>query len=360
MNEVGPEINEGETDTGVALSTDKQIRLLATEFDGTLYGSSVTPEQYELFAVQLKQLRDRGAIWIVCSGRSRRLFQPPYRTFSSYDLRPEFAVLSNQLVYRAIGDRLIFDLWLTSRAFLRGLWCRISLPYELRRIAKLVNNHFPHVRALRVRAHRLDIMVSDDSVAHDVAAFMREETIDEPLIQVDEDRNVVEARISSLDKVVAVAEVQIARGISPQETLVIGAGLHDRSLMNESVGTLTGCPANATTRALRHVSQAGGHIARTPLLGGAAECIAAHLSGEILSTPPGGAFGAHPSLSTIKEQVRQHAVSGQGRKLEMAVIVAAVGVGLLVLASFGLLPFSRIIMKPFYWIMRVLGDALAH
>jgi hypothetical protein len=24
------------------------------------------------------------------------------------------------------------------------------------------------------------------------------------------------------------------------------------------------------------------------------------------------------------------------------------------------LPFSRIIMKPFYWIMRALGDALAH
>ena len=293
---------------------------------------------------------------MLCSGRTRQLFRQPYNTFVVYDLRPDFAVLANRNVYRTVGDRLVIDPWLSMRVILRSAQCRISLPRELKRIAKLVAGHFPHVRALHVRSQRLEIMVSDDTVAHDVAAFIREETINEPLILVDEDRAIIEAGISNLHKVLAVSEVQRALSIAPRETLVIGAGTHDGSLMNESVGHFAGCPANATPRTLRHVSRTQGHIARTACLAGAAECIQAHLTGEILSSPPSGSFDAQPSLSTLKERVHQHGVSDRSRVLEVGVLFVAGAISLLVLASFGLLPFSGVIMKPFSWAMGALGD----
>jgi len=150
-------------------------------------------------------------------------------------------------------------------------------------------------------------------------------------------------------KGLAVSELASHIGISPREILTIGNGYNDLSMLNENVAFSTGCPLNSEPEVIERVHRIGGHISREESIVGTIDVIKAYISRKIDSSLPDGWIENAAEQSAISHYKRR---SSQSRRrhhrpcFNIWLFLLTAYTVLAVFASYGFVPFSRIIMLP--------------
>jgi len=194
----------------------------------------------------------------------------------------------------------------------------------------------------------------DSTQSASVAAdLLRERVRDYKHLRVFEYAREVDVRPVPHTKGLAVSELARRLGIGIENILAIGNGHNDISMLESDVARFTGCPANSEAEVIEVVHKSGGHIASKRSLSGVMEILDAYMTDSVRSDLPDkwkDSLQRHNPESM--ESLRDDGKSGNiaGFWLSIAVVYAV----LVVFASFGLLPFSGIVMKPFIWLVSLI------
>jgi hydroxymethylpyrimidine pyrophosphatase-like HAD family hydrolase len=331
-----------------------EIRLLATDLDGTVAEHSSREPLYDEFASQIRALKEEhDARWAIFSGRSRRRVLRLLAPLRDLGINPDFLVLRYAYVYRFTPLGYIPCLFWNMAI----LWQLIREPLAARR---MINEwyesavfRFPRMYTLIRSQYRLRLRFDVEQDAMDAAESLRELIAPFRHMRVFRAGVEVEAMPVPYIKGLVLNEMQRRLGIDPCHVLAIGNGRNDLSMVDPSVSGRCGCPANSDSRIVQAVHEAGGHLARHRSLAGVVEIIQAHRSGVICSDLPPEWKVPRKEMS-IPERLWSH--EQRRRKVyRIAALVVVLYMILVAFASFDLIPFSGWIMKPYELLISLLA-----
>jgi hydroxymethylpyrimidine pyrophosphatase-like HAD family hydrolase len=343
--------------------TTPDIRLIATDLDGTLIGNASELPLFSVFRDRMDELRERnGTLWAACSGRTMASFRAFFGPMRQMGVRPDYIVVSHAYIYSltSMGYRphvlwslqVKFHIWQNLRRVRRALdeWRRM-----LRAIAS-------GVRTVKRDRYRMMVRFDSEASAIQAADVIREKARAYLGVQVFQTTNVVDVVVVPFTKGLAVAELARHLRLRPAHVLTMGNGQNDLSMLEPGVAAHTGCPANSDPEVVEAVHKHGGHISKSETLAGVLDIVAATTAGRVCSELPAG-WGQVPrstTLATIRPRSQKHRRPGQGRGLWL--FLAVTYVVLVVFATYGLLPRSvgGVIVKPFHLGLRAVEKLLIH
>ena len=248
------------------------IRLLSTDFDGTLIGHEPDARTAVSLSSALQDLRGRGAVWAVNTGR-QLWFALEGLEHARLPHDPEFVLSSEKDIYRRVGegDWEAFGEWnahterrtvdLLARAAhvleaIREMSCRdknIEILYENGRVAGL--------------------MTADTGTMDRIVQKIRSLASDVPDFSFN--RNMVWMRFThrEIHKGSALAELARLLGIPREEVLAIGDHHNDIPMLDGNAAAMVACPANAVGEVKDVVTAAGGYVSAFPWGEGVADAI---------------------------------------------------------------------------------------
>ncbi len=333
------------------------LKLLATDLDGTLIGRANELPLYLHFREVLGELRRaHGTVWAACTGRSMGSFRHFFHPMRVMDILPDYVIVNHAHLYRRTAwgwywphlrwcVHIEWRMWrmrLRTRGFLR------SLSRELRGGSHGVR------RVLRDEG-RFRLRFESPESAAAAAGLARVRVRDWPNLGVEQALNEIEVHTIPHTKGLAVQELAGHLGLVPAQVLTVGDGLNDLSMLDPRVAAHMGCPANAAWAVKLAVQRGGGHVASEPTLGGVLEVLAAVREGrpraELPEIPAGVETGA------LGRRRRRHGGWHRfGRLRRLLLALAALYVTLVVFAHFGLLPgiLRRLVLRPVAWLFTVM------
>jgi hypothetical protein len=164
-------------------------------------------------------------------------------------------------------------------------------------------------------------------------------------IEVASNRLEVEVRVTPFEKSVAVRTLREALGVPAVATLAIGDGRSDLKVMSEEVSGAVGCPANAKAVVVAAVMKRGGHVSRQNALAGVLDVIEAYAAGTPDSTPPPRWVPPSGEIGLVSYPARSaHGMGQMG--IELGLIVSALVITFVVLASFNIIPYGSDLLWP--------------
>jgi hydroxymethylpyrimidine pyrophosphatase-like HAD family hydrolase len=340
------------------MSLDK-VKLLAVDFDGTLYRYGNEMPLYAAFAAQIHPFRERGGVWVVCSGRTRASLKQASRGMGRAGLEPDYLIVSHWIVYARDGG-----LWLPRP--LLSLRIRRRQRHEAAHLADLINSQvlllrerYPEARFASTLARYFRVQFDTEAEARAAFATLRgPESLTPDDLLFAWNRCEMEVRGRPFEKGVALKTLCQTLGIRAVEVLAIGDGRSDLAMLSAEASGLVGCPGNSKPEVAELVSHRGGHVSRKSSLAGVIDVLDAFASGRPDNSlpsnwnPPQSELGSG-SLSSPHEQY------GYGTWMnELVMIIAAGVITLIVLATFGVIPFGPLLMWPLVKLFDLLGRFL--
>jgi HAD superfamily hydrolase (TIGR01484 family) len=331
----------------------RPIRLIATDLDGTLDGNGCAITRYQDFAERLKRYHERyGAEWAVCTGRSLHSFESVIKPLQALGISPEYVIVHHAFIYRR-GRRgywphlfwnsaIRFQVW-SSALYLRGAL------NDWHRMVRGMSDE--NVTTVYHRRNRLCLRFRTEEAAEAAAELLRKKAAVFKHLRVFHYLLEVDVRAVPFTKGMALTELAQRLGIGNAEILAIGNGHNDISMLDGEAAGATGCPGNAETEVMQTVHLSGGHVAQAHKLDGVIEVLDAWLEGSVNSALPDWWTPSRQQKNpkSMGRQMnhpkhRQHARSP--RRAMLIGLLAGYTV-LVVFASFGIVPFSGLIIKPF-------------
>jgi len=238
------------------------IKLLSTDFDGTLHAEHEDPPVPRDLEEHLAGLQARGARWVINTGRDLSgLLEAVAR--ARLRVQPDFVVVVEREIYRR-QDGHYTDLvsWNDRcRRLHAEVFARVRP--ELPRVADWINRRYQATlyedafSPFCVIAQSNDDM---DAIQDGLESFCREA----PGLAVM--RNDVYARFTHTDfsKGSALAEIARQIGAGPENTLAAGDHWNDLSMLSRSVAHLLVAPHNAIPSVKEAVARQGGYVSHQP------------------------------------------------------------------------------------------------
>lgn len=325
----------------------EDIRLIATDLDGTLIGRVDEFPLYTAFRDRLRRLRrENGTVWAVCSGRSMRSFKKMFSPMRAMGLSPDVVIVRHAFIYtrgRIVRYRP-HVLW--NLRILLLLWLdRFSSRRAIAEWHNLITRTTHGVRTVRRRKDRLWLRLATEEAAAYAATELRKRVQDFRHFRVFHYRKEVDVRSVPFTKGMALRELSRYLNVARDHVLAIGNGYNDISALDGSVARYTGCPGNSEPEVMATVHKAGGHIAQERSLKGVIEIMDAVVQGNVCSDLP--PWWEDPAKGENPSHNRPPSRRGQ-RRVKNAVLAAmAAYTTLLVFASMGLVPRSEVVMKPY-------------
>lgn len=235
------------------------IRLLSTDFDGTLIGHEPDARTAASLSSALQDLRGQGAVWAVNTGR-QLWFALEGLEQARLPHDPEFVLSSEKDIYRRVGE----GDW---EAF--GEWNA----HTERRTVDLFDNArhvLDAIRALPVADKNIEIlyengrvaglMTADTGTMDRIVGEIRALAADVPDFSFN--RNMVWMRFTHRDihKGSSLAELARLLGVSREDVLAIGDHHNDLPMLDGSAAAMVACPANAVGEVKDVVRSAGGYV----------------------------------------------------------------------------------------------------
>ncbi len=318
-----------------------QIRLVATDLDGTLVGRNNPYFDCVAFRDEMEKLRrERGVKWVVCTGRSGPMFRKIFRPLYELGLQPDHIVLEDAFIYEVRG-RMRFK---SFAAWNKTVWQLVErVEEETRRAFREWESFFGKwdfgIDRLVVGRRRMSFFFQSTAAADRALGVLREKAAPYPYLKVEQFAQAVYVGHDVFTKGLALSELTRMLGLRSADVLAIGDGRNDLSFLEPSVSRFVGCPANAKPEVMEFVSQHGGHIAAESCLAGVVEILQAYEKNQVRSTLPEGWERPPPSASSLAED---SAIQGIRRRIIMWICGGLLGVAALValiLRQFGLLPW---------------------
>lgn len=248
------------------------IKLLSTDFDGTLVNHAepppVAPELIELFG----ELRQRGVLWAMNTGRALHHIIEGLEEFQ-FPFQPDFVLSSERHVFRPStngpgwedfggwNSRCERDhavLFEEARPLLR----EIHLFLEQETAAQAIDDHTG-----------VGLVASSQEELNRIVAFIDRLLPQWPAFGYQ--RNTLYLRFCHLDysKGAALGELSRLLEISPDEIFAVGDHYNDIPMLDGQHARWTACPANATEAVKETVLKAGGYVARRTCGNGVVEAL---------------------------------------------------------------------------------------
>jgi hypothetical protein len=246
----------------IATGLNMAIKLISTDFDGTLFAEFEDPPVPLALQNLLARLQSAGAKWVINTGRDlSSLLETIARAHLT--VKPDYVVIVEREIFRHHPSEYVeHRIW--NRA------CHAAHEELFRRVRQDV----PQLRAW-VEA-RFAATIYEDAYspfcfiaertedADAIHQFMSEYSRQVPHLSVV--RNDVYARFchEAFNKGTALAEIARETGLKPSETFAVGDHLNDVSMLSREHAHWLAAPSNAVEAVKTLVRDQEGHISRFP------------------------------------------------------------------------------------------------
>ncbi len=324
------------------------IKLIATDLDGTLIGSANELPIYTDFRAKLRELRGtRGVVWAACTGRSRRSFNAFFLPMQQMNIAPEYIIVKHAYIYRLTGWGYLPHITWNANIRLLISATRRNVGRAIDSWRDRVTGMSLGVRVVRHENDRLQVRFDSEHSAETAADILREEVKAFPHLRVFQYQREVDVRYVPFTKGLAVSELARHIGVDHDNILAIGNGHNDISMLDGTVAKYCGCPANSDAEVMETVHSSHGHIASRPSLAGVMEIVDAFETGNVYCKLPPDWVPPSQRKNPWPKPRRRRPRRRLKRSWLWALAAYAV---ILVFASQDVLPFSGVIMKPVRWL----------
>lgn len=251
------------------------IRLISTDFDGTLFAEFESPPVPVRLQQLIGSLQARGARWVINTGRDMSSLMETLGR-AKLDIEPDYLVLVEREIY-CLEDSEYVSLEEWNSACTRAhaeVFARIrtDLPELHRWITERFRAHLysdPYSPFCIIAGNNGDM----DAIHRHLNAYCQ----GVPHLTVV--RNDVYARFSHVDYNKGTALAEITRRLGLQHTQVFAAGdhLNDLPMLRKEYATYLGAPMNAVPEVKALLREQGGHVSERPHGHGVAEALERYL-----------------------------------------------------------------------------------
>ena len=252
------------------------IKLISTDFDGTLFAEFENPPIPERLASLIGDLQARGAKWIINTGRDMSSLMEALAR-SQIKIQPDFLVLVEREIYRHDGVRYasVLDWNTTCTSDHAALFAQVRP--EVAALMDWVNSRF-RATVYEDPYSPFCVIAGDNGEADLIHTGMNEFCARFSDLTVV--RNDVYARFSHVayNKGTALAEISGRLGVDRTEIFAAGDHLNDLPMLKSEFASLLAAPQNAVPEVKEAVARQHGFISRLNCGNGVAEGLEYHLS----------------------------------------------------------------------------------
>jgi HAD superfamily hydrolase (TIGR01484 family) len=241
---------------------DSQIRLLSTDFDGTLVAHDSDPVLDPRCMELIAELQRDGALWAINTGRSVQLLETGLVDFE-FPVHPDFILTSERDVFRPStngGERWEpFGDW-NKRVAREHAEMFASASSVLAEVLDFIT-HKTRARVLYDRNEVEGLIASDEEEMDRIVRFIDEARATHEKFHYQ--RNTVYLRFCHVDYHKGAALAELSRLIDVPRENIFAAGDHfnDISMLDGRFAKFPACPANAIDEVKSAVRNAHGYVA---------------------------------------------------------------------------------------------------
>jgi HAD superfamily hydrolase (TIGR01484 family) len=248
------------------------IRLLSTDFDGTVVNHDAQPAVVPEFFAALTEMRERGVQWAVNTGRVLWHIEEGLKELN-FPIEPDYVLTSEREVFHRGADGRWQDF---------GDWnARCSAAHdELFQKAGTLLADIEAYLAAHTKAHPIyegarliGLAAESDDEMDGICAFLEKETARVPGFQFM--RNSIYVRFCHEDysKGTALAELARLTGLERGQIFAAGDHYNDLPMLDGRHARWVACPGNAVDAVKRTVTEAGGYVAQGACSAGILEAL---------------------------------------------------------------------------------------
>ncbi len=235
------------------------VRLLSTDFDGTIHEDFVRPGIPAALQRKLSELQRIGVVWVINTGRDMAsLMESLYQ--ADIWVRPDYVVLVEREIFRREGGEYVpVEPW-NSKCTREHAQLFAQLEAELTRLREqLTRDH--RAQFYEDTYSPICAVATDNAQMDQIEAAIRGLTQAYP--EVEAVRNSVYLRLAhrGYSKGTALAEIQRLLRIEPEYTLVAGDHLNDLPMMDRAYARYLISPQNSVPPIRTKVRLHGGYLA---------------------------------------------------------------------------------------------------
>jgi HAD superfamily hydrolase (TIGR01484 family) len=250
-----------------------QIKLLSTDFDGTLVAHGSQPVFDPACMDLIRELQNDGVLWAINTGRSVDLLESGLADFA-FPFRPDFILTSERDVFRPTengGAWEAYGDW-NERCARDHRELFSSASSVLAEIIDFVN-HRTKARVIYEPEGPAGLIAASEEEMDRVTKFIEQARATQPKFNYQ--RNTVYLRFCHTDYHKGAALLELARLIDIPRENIFTAGDHhnDISMLDGSAAGMPSCPANAIPEVKDAVRSAGGYVAEKEFGAGVYEAL---------------------------------------------------------------------------------------
>jgi hydroxymethylpyrimidine pyrophosphatase-like HAD family hydrolase len=257
-----------------------KIRLLSTDFDGTLVCRTSEPFLNTGCMDFIQEQQQQGILWAINTGRSVDLLESGLLDFS-FPFRPDFILTSERDVFRpgSNGNKWEpFGDW--NERCARDHAELFSVSQSV--LAEVIDfvNHKTKARIIYETETPAGLIASSEEEMDQVTEFIENARSQTPKFSYQ--RNTVYLRFCHTDyhKGAALAELARLNQIPRENIFAAGDHHNDISMLDGTVAGMPSCPANAIDEVKNAVRNAGGYVAEQDCGAGVHEALLHFVNGS--------------------------------------------------------------------------------
>jgi hydroxymethylpyrimidine pyrophosphatase-like HAD family hydrolase len=249
------------------------LRLISTDFDGTLVDHDGKPPVTAALFPMLQDLRAIGLLWVINTGRTLDHLEAGLRAEFRFPIEPDYAIVEERDIYRRTrsGGWEPFREWNTaSDADHAAL--QVSARPVYNDVAAFITR-FPGSRMIASRDAFFGLSTIHEEEMDAVCAFLDERRTAYPDFSYQ--RNTIYLRFChrAYSKGTALGELSRHLQITAREVYAVGDHHNDLPMLDGKFAAWVACPSNAVREVKSLVQEAGGRISAHAASGGVVESL---------------------------------------------------------------------------------------
>lgn len=247
-----------------------RIRLLSTDFDGTLISHFSDGRCARDFADVLVEHKKSGGFWAVNTGRSLWHAIEGVEKFQS-PVHPDFLLTNEREIFHRTPD----GRWVPEHGWNEACYKMhedlFARSADLFASIRALAEEHPGISLAEENGQMAGVITSDEEVMHEFVLFLEASCREVPNFSYQ--RNTIYLRFSHSDyhKGSSLGELTRILGLSHGEVLAAGDHFNDIPMLDGRYAAHPCCPSNAIPEVIATVKAAGGHLASKPAAEGVAE-----------------------------------------------------------------------------------------
>lgn len=259
------------------------IKLLSTDFDGTLIESSSTEPAFvfpikekchEVLAIALNELIEEGGLWVVNTGRPLNLLLEGLEIFEG-PAKPHYLITNERHIYRyhENGDVESLGDWNRRCDEEHDLLFKSAGGF-FERVHRLIGEYGEEATFLESASGvPEELLVKDESLLDELSIRLLELPGRPDVFSFQRSHIHLHFCHQSYNKGSTLGELSRFLSIRPESILAIGDYHNDIAMLNGQVAAMVACPSNAHDKVKQTVKKAKGHVSLHPSSRGSAEAI---------------------------------------------------------------------------------------